>query len=142
MRSLSIPVPCRPPAVLLCLALLLGGSPPAPAEDGYELWLRYRPVEAPWLQRYRSVARELLPPTAAAPQAQAELLRALSGLLGSAPPMVGHATRDGAIVFGTPQSSAAIAGLHLDLQGLGAEGYLLQSVTLDGHRATAIAANG
>ena len=129
------------PALLVCLAVLLCGSPVARAEDGYDLWLRYRPVEAPWLERYRTAARELVAPTAAGEAAQQELVRAIAGLLGTNPPIVRNATRDGAIVFGTRRSSAAIAGLHLDLDGLGSEGYVLRSVTLDGHRATAIAAN-
>ena len=142
MRRLSLPVPGRPTAALLgCFALLLYGAGCAHAEDGYDLWLRYRLVEAPWLERYRSAAQELVAPTAAAPAAQSELVRAMAGLLGSSPPVVEKPTRDGAIVFGTPHSSAAIAGLHLDLEGLGSEGYLVRSVTLGGHRATAIAAN-
>ena len=35
----------------------------------------------------------------------------------------------------------AIAAMHLDLEGLGSDGYLLRSAVLDGHRATVIAAN-
>ncbi len=132
---------CRTAALLVCLALTLCAASFAHAEDGYDLWLRYRPVEAPWLERYRTAVRELVAPAAAGPAAQQELVRAIAGLLGSHPPTVKNPTRDGAIVFGTPRSSAAIAGLHLDLDGLGTEGYLLRSVTLDGRRATAIAAN-
>ena len=50
--------------ILLCLAGLLGLTVPAhaapPEEDGYDLWLRYRPVEAPARDAYRSVARSLV----------------------------------------------------------------------------------
>jgi alpha-glucuronidase len=123
------------------LALLACGSQLAHAEDGYDLWLRYRPAESPWAVRYRASARELLPPMRGSEAAREELQRALAGLLGTTPPIVAAAAHDGTIVFGTPQSSAAIAGLHLDLAGLAADGFLLRSVTLDGHRATAIAAN-
>jgi alpha-glucuronidase len=128
-------------------SLMLCGLPLAHAEDGYDLWLRYRPVEMPWLERYRLSARELVPPSAAGAAgdaghaAQSELTRAIDGLLGAAPAISTHVTQDGAIVFGTPRTSAAIAGLHLDLKGIGSEGYLLRSVTLDGHRATVIAAD-
>jgi alpha-glucuronidase len=122
-------------------AFALCGVPLAHAEDGYDLWLRYRPVEAPWLERYRASARELVPPLSAGEAAQQELTRALAGMLGTVPNISKRATQDGAIVFGTPGSSAAIAGLHLDLASLGSEGYLLRSVSLGGHRATVIAAN-
>ncbi len=126
----------------LWLALvILFGLPPAHAEDGYDLWLRYRAAEAPWLERYRASARELVPPLGASLAAQTELTRAITGLLGAPPMIVGKITQDGAIVFGTPQSSAVIAKLRLDLHDLGSEGYVLRSVTIDGYRATVIAAN-
>jgi alpha-glucuronidase len=123
------------------LALVACGSQLAHAEDGYDLWLRYRPAESPWAVRYRASARELLPPMRGSEAAQEELQRALAGLLGTTPPIVAAPAHDGTIVFGTPQSSAAIAGLHLDLADLAPGGFLLRSVTLNGHRATAIAAN-
>jgi alpha-glucuronidase len=125
----------------LALCGLLCGSSRAHAEDGYDLWLRYRPVEAPWLERYRAAARELVPPLSAGEAAQRELTRAISAMLGTTLVIAKRATQDGAIVFGTPQSSAAIAGLHLDLEPLGSEGYLVRSASLDGHRVTIIAAN-
>jgi alpha-glucuronidase len=73
--------------------------------------------------------------------ARTELLRGLTGLLGVAPAPASRPTRDGAIVFGTARSSSLIAALHLDLSATGKEGYLLRSVTLDGYRATLIAAD-
>ncbi|HEX3913314.1 MAG TPA: alpha-glucuronidase family glycosyl hydrolase [Steroidobacteraceae bacterium] len=112
----------------------------ARAEDGHELWLRYRPVEAPWAARYRAIAGELLAPESAQ-AARAELELALRGLLGAAPPRVRRVDRDGALLLGTPQSSPAIAGLHLDLGALGPEGYVIRSVRIAGHRATVIGAN-
>jgi alpha-glucuronidase len=137
---------CRPrprrcaAARLLWFAWALCGLPSAHAEDGYELWLRYHPLPAPWIERYRTSARELVPPQGAGDAAQSELLRAIAGLLGTAPTIAREITQDGAIVFGTPRSSASIARLHLYLDGLGSEGYVLRSVTLDGHRATVVAA--
>ncbi len=129
-------------AALALLACVSGFSPAAHAEDGHELWLRYRPLDDAAIARLRASARELVPPRDAAEAARAELLRALTGILGAAPEIADRVTRDGAIVFGTPLSSATIARLHLDLDGLGPEGYLLQSAELDGHRATVIASNG
>jgi alpha-glucuronidase len=122
-------------ALLLALCSAAAG---VHAEDGYELWLRYRPVESPWLERYRSAAQQVV---AAEQPARAELERALPGLLQVAAPLATHVTRDGALVLGTPQSSATIAGLHLDLEGLGDEGFLLRSVSIGGRRAIVIAAS-
>ena len=127
------------------------GASIVPAESGYRLWLRYVPVAGDWLRRYRAAATELvvaadtpagrpnLSPTLRA--AQSELLRGLTGLLGAAPSSAAEATRDGAIVFGTPRSSAAVRSLGLDLQPAGSEGYVIRAVTIHGHRATVIAAN-
>jgi len=129
-------------SMCVCIAaLMLCASPLAHSEDGYDLWLRYRPVEAPWLERYRAAARELVRPHDAGDAAETELARAIAGMLGAGPRIATRVTQDGAIVFGTPHSSAAIAKLNLDLAGLGREGYTLRSETLDGHRATVIAAN-
>ena len=115
-----------------------------PAEDGYRLWLRYVPVQREWLSRYRASATELAPSPAPSPTlraARAELLRGLTGLLGTAPRMADDVTQDGAIVFGTPSSSALVRSLPLDLKRAGTAGYLIRTVTLHGHRATVIAAN-
>src|SRR5580700_6081026 len=128
-------------AALLWLASASCGSSALHAEDGYDLWLRYRPIETTWAARYRPLLRELVPPASAGDAARSELLRAIPAMLGSTPAIARAPTQDGAIVFGTPRTSAPIARLHLDLEGLGPEGYLLQSATLDGHRVTVIAAN-
>jgi len=117
-------------------------APAVAAEDGYDLWLRYRPVETTWRRQYLASATQLIggvySPTLKA--ARAELERGLGGLLGSVPPSAFHPTRDGAIVFGTPASSAAIAVLRVDVSGTGHDGYLIRSLRVDGHRATVIAA--
>jgi alpha-glucuronidase len=120
-----------------------GGATTMPAEDGYSLWLRYVPVQGEWLSRYRAAATELVgadvSPTLRA--TQAELLRGLTGLLGAAPRLGRDVTRNGAILFGTPRSSALVKSLALDLPRVGAEGYLIRTVTIHGHEATVIAAN-
>jgi alpha-glucuronidase len=128
---------------LVFAALGLCGHHPAGAEDGYDLWLRYRPLETQWAGPYKQAATELVgaagSPTLAA--AQSELTRGLAGLLGSAPRSVQRVTQDGAIVFGTPRSSPLIAHLELKPQGASREGYLIRSVAIDGHHAIVIAAN-
>src|SRR5580692_5516321 len=103
----------------------------APAEDGYELWLRYRPVEAAWLRSYSSAARELVGTTDSATllAARSELTRALGGLVGAVPRYATHPTVAGAIVFGSPRSSPVIAALHLDLHAASPDGYLIRTLT-------------
>jgi alpha-glucuronidase len=61
--------------------------------------------------------------------------------LGAAPRPADDVTRDGAIVFGTPASSAIVKSLALGLGSMGTEGYLIRTVTTHGHRVTVIAAN-
>jgi alpha-glucuronidase len=89
--------------------------------------------------RAQPVAAAALSPTLRA--ARRELLRGLTGMLGAAPPAADAVTRDGAIVFGTPQSSALVRGLRIGLRQVGTQGYVIRTLTLDGHRATVIAAN-
>jgi len=132
------PVTSRRAITLAWLALMLPCT--ANAEDGYDLWMRYHAVEAPWLGRYRSVAREIVAPEPASAAAD-ELRRGIVGLLGIAPTFATRPTRDGTIVLGTPQSSSLVAGMHLDLGALGTEGYLLRTEQVAGRRVIVVAAN-
>src|SRR5262252_97432 len=88
-------------------------SLPVAAEDGYDLWLRYRPVETGSYAALDSGVRELVTgarsPTLAA--AERELSRGLSGLAGRPIPLTGSVTQPGAVLFGTPASSPLVAGL-------------------------------
>ena len=118
----------------LCLAVGLLAAPlgvtGAHAEDGYDLWLRYRPVAG-------APARPAIAPTADTPTlkvARAELERGLTGLLGPASGQAGAGT----ILLGTPAGSPAIAALTLPLKSAGDEGYLIRTLA-DG--TTVIAAN-
>jgi alpha-glucuronidase len=122
-------------AILLLLAL------PARAEDGYDLWLRYRPMEASAQAQYRPLATAIVS-QGASPSldaAKAELTKGLSGLLDR--PVSAGPLSDGAVVIGTPASSPLVAGLNLPLTSLGREGYLIRSASLGGHAVTVIAAN-
>jgi alpha-glucuronidase len=133
-------------AVLAVAAVLIAGlaAPIAAAEDGYDLWLRYRPVEAANLGGYRAAAREIVVPAAASPTlaaARDELNQGLGGMLGRAPRIAETVTRTGAVVIGTPANSPIVASLNLPLQPLGHEGFLIRSASVRGRRATIIAAN-
>jgi len=121
--------------LLACLAAMLFALPAA-SEDGYDLWLRYRP---PSQVPVRELVAGAASPTLEA--AQRELVRGLGGLSGAPIPVVPEPGQPGALLFGTPRSSALIAGLSLGLEGAGAEGYVIRSVTLRGRATTVIAAN-
>ena len=139
-------VPRRPGRWLRRLAgalLALAVFPLAHAEDGYELWLRYRPLEADVAQPYRAHVGQLVAPASSPTQrvARDELVRGLQGLLGRAPALADAPSAAGALLVGTPASLPAIDRLDLDLDGLGEEGYLIRSLRVDGHHATVVAAN-
>src|ERR1700736_4145861 len=126
--------------------LLLGlacSAPMALAEDGYDLWLRYRPLPAEWLEAYHRRTTEVIPgtPSPTLDLAAAELSRGLGGLLGAAPPVSSQPSRDGSVIFGTVKSSPLIAGMHLGLDRIGAAGYVIRSTTLFHHSVITIAAN-
>jgi alpha-glucuronidase len=127
----------------LLFLVALAGPSLARAEDGYDLWLRYRPVEKHWLARYRAVAQALVPAgnSETLSAARAELARGLDGMLQEDVPTESAVDRDGAVLFGTPASSTQIASLGLPVMDLGDEGYLVRSVRVGGHRAIVIAAN-
>ena len=117
---------------------------PAHAAHGYRLWLRYVPVHGAWLNRYRRAATELVPPKRRSPTlraAQAELERGLTGMLGQPLPVTHSVTTAGAIVIGTPRSSALIRALALGLRRVGPEGYVIRTLRVHGRRATVIAGN-
>lgn len=127
--------------VVIGLLAMLGLSA-VRAEDGYDLWLRYRPL-AP--QAQRQLQREftgLVAPANPAPLLQSaldELQRGMAGLSGRALPRSAQLA-DGSLLIGTP-ATPAIAALQLPLQALGSEGYLLRSVRQQGRQFTVIAAN-
>ena len=123
-------------------ALLLCAASPARADDGYRMWLRYGPVEAPLRNSYAAKATELVvePSGPSAKAASAELERALPQLLGSAVPVRPTVDRDGAILLALG-GSKDVRALHLSTRGLGSEGFLIRSARLHSHRLTLVAAN-
>jgi len=135
----SFQLACR---AALLLSLLI--APLASAEDGYDLWLRYRPLEPEWRFAYRESLRSLVMPQPESPTlaaARGELQRGLTGLLGETLTLAEKIRDDGALLVGTPDSSPLIAGLKLPLESLGKEGYLIRGVEIRGRKGIAIAAN-
>ncbi len=106
-------------AGLLLAAGLLGS---AHAEDGYDLWLRFRPLTGAALSqtqtRLGSIEAADVNDTAVV-----ELSRGLSGLLGKPVPVA----MGGKVLLGTA-NDPAIKALGLDLGGLGPDGYVICSV--------------
>jgi alpha-glucuronidase len=129
---------------VLTAGALVAWTAAAHAEDGYELWLRYAPLAATERAHYRDAATELVSGSDPSPTLQAataELERAVSSMLGTAPPRGDRVSRDGALLLGTPRSLPALAALRGELARVGSEGYALRSLTVDGHRVIAIAGN-
>jgi alpha-glucuronidase len=115
----------------------------AQAEDGHELWLRYRALDASLVSSYRPALTALVAgggsPTLQV--ARDEIVLGLGGLLGRPIPVSAQIVGDGALVLGTPTSSPFIARLDLPLRQAGAEGYVIRGTVAGGHRITVIAAN-
>jgi alpha-glucuronidase len=111
----------------------------AQAEDGYDLWMRYRPLataDATALrQRAQSVERR--GDTATLRVAADEVRRGLTGLSGRAVPD-GSSARP--IVLATT-ADRDVAALRLPIATLGDEGYSIRSTTLGGRRVTLVTAN-
>jgi alpha-glucuronidase len=126
-------------------ALLLGGvgmTRPALAEDGYDLWLRYRLLPAASRQALIGTARAIRVAhrSATIDAATAELVRGLGGLTGTAP-MLSATVQDGSILLATPADAVGMGLEALKTDDLGAEGYALSSRTLAGHPVTLVSAN-
>ncbi len=104
-------------------------APPAFAEDGYDLWLRYKPVEASYAAQYKPHATAIIGgDTSILTSAKTELKRGLDGLLGQDTP-VSQTMTDGAIVLQTGDAT------------LPEEGFRIEAKTIDGHAVTVISAN-
>lgn len=132
--------------VLLACSLLADAAPRPPAEDGYELWLRYRLVDdAARLREYRADIATLVvdgnSPTLRA--ARDELARGLRGLLGKAVPLERTVSLGGTLLVGTPASAPDLAALPIaaELARAGDEGYVLSDARLRGRRVIVVAAN-
>jgi alpha-glucuronidase len=132
---------------LVCLAVALLAGAGVRAETGYNLWLRYTPIEnAEQATAYTTHARTIVveSQTQTGGIIRAELSRGLSGMLGREVPPASNVAADGAVVVGTPRYSPLVAALLWDAQltELGSEGYVIRSAVVSGRQATVIASAG
>ncbi|WP_121115982.1 alpha-glucuronidase family glycosyl hydrolase [Croceibacterium ferulae] len=117
---------------LLVLAAILLPAP-ALAEDGHDLWLRYRPLAAEGAAALpAAVERRGDTPTLRA--AEAELIRAFAA-------MAGETQGRGARVVLAAAADPQVAALGLPLGDLGTEGYLIRQVRLGDAPATLVTGN-
>lgn len=111
-------------------------------QDGSKLWLQYTPL-GPKAERYAATVRSITvagdSPTTRA--IRDELGMAIPSLLGRAISFEDGVTADGAILIGTPTSSATIRDLNLgdDLATAGSEGFVIRSTRVAGRATTVIA---
>ena len=121
----------------LVFAVLFMG--PARAEDGHELWLRHAALEGAARSQVAGQARVVYSTEADSPTltaAVAELQRGVKGMTGREPSRVSK-LEAGALVLMRGNK----LGLTANLDTLGAEGFLIRRVTLQGKPVTVIAAN-
>lgn len=129
----------------ILLLLIFTAVHPARGEDGYRLWLRYDAVANKKLaQSYRMAISQIVFP-AVSPTlvvANKELQAGLTGLLQYQPAEVKLVTGN-ALIIGTPQSNALIAGASFKpvLNSLGTDGYFIKSVTANGKNQLFIGGN-
>ena len=132
--------------VLPFILLALLCSPQASADDGYELWLKYRKIGN---ERLLMQYRDAIPCIVAPGESQtlrivrAELKRSLNVMLGVDLPFRAAAERENALIIGTPEHSDVVRKLQQEgrLAKLGDEGYVITSVTEGKAKFIVIAAN-
>ncbi len=125
---------------LFCMVIFVFIVLPAAvcAEDGYDLWLRYRRIDDEQTrQTYSEDCRSIIQPQGSPTLRAAadELHRGIEGLAGNKPEIDQTIAGDGCIVLlsGTHAVDTTLADVKGDLQQLPPEGYLLQSRKIDGH---------
>jgi alpha-glucuronidase len=116
------------------------------AEDGYELWLRYKPVEnKQLLATYRSsiTSIQLNGNSATTNAIREELANGLQGLLQVKIPFANTVAENGTLIIGTAAASKTIADAasQKEWQSLGEEGYFLFSKNILGKSCLLIGAN-
>jgi alpha-glucuronidase len=116
------------------------------AENGYDLWLRYKPVEnKARLSSYKQNITEIFitGSSATTEATKQELSTGLKGLLGQKISFASAITKNGTLIIGTPGSNAIIskAGLSAEILKSGTEGFIIATKTINGKKCTVITGN-
>jgi alpha-glucuronidase len=118
----------------------------ASGEDGYELWLRYKSIDATdKLEEYKKNIQAVYFPgdSPTLQAAREELVKGLEGLLKFSVKFTDSVKENGTLIVGTPKPSKLVASLKLNnkLKKLGREGYIIQNYVIKGKKCIVISAN-
>jgi alpha-glucuronidase len=116
---------------ILCFCLLLCTSCALYAEDGYQLWLRYKLIDNKvLLNQYRTATTSVYFPgeTSTLLAAKTELKKGLEGLLGKPVVFTNNAATSALIIGTGPSPAVKPFALATDLQNAGQEGFVVKSV--------------
>jgi alpha-glucuronidase len=129
---------------VLSIILLLAAAHITKAEDGYDLWLRYKPLNSAAAKReYAAIKGYWFTGNSATVNiTRQELSAGLKGMLGVAIPEV-TALKAGVIIAGVYDKTPALSSLALTdrMNTLGDEGYLLLATTVNKQKVLVITAN-
>ncbi len=129
---------------ILC-AVLYPHSESVYADDGYELWLKYKKVDdAQKLTEYKqAISAVIVDGKSETFQIiKDELKTGLKGLLGKNVPFKKSVRKNGSLIVGTPGSSDIVKNLNIStLDTLGKDGYIIKPTQINGKRSLVIAAN-
>ena len=117
------------------------------ADDGYELWMKYRKIDdANQLNEYQKAISSVvvIGKSRTSQIVRDELHRGLSGLLGKEIPVTESVSQSGSVLVGTIEDSDLIKGSITPnvMIGLGSEGFFIFTKAIDGSPAIVITANG
>jgi alpha-glucuronidase len=125
-------------SAFLCFGLANQGH----AEDGYDLWLRYQPLDSVAKARVAPAVRYIAAPADRPVIAAAvdELKRGLGGMLGTVPDRHAKIDEAGGILIATTNDAVPLETPDLPAD-IGDEGYLIRTMTVEGKRTILILAN-
>lgn len=131
-------------AIAFMLALTtasLASAVQSPSEDGYDLWMRYRPLTKALKAKYPVSLASLVVPwesDASVRLAAKELQMGLSGLLGLNVKTDKSGPASGGIVVGTLSSFDSNLQMHTNFGGLGLETFIVGPATYKGKSVTVV----
>ena len=128
--------------VILCTVVLL--HPIVEADDGYDLWLKYRKVDdSALLNAYRErLSSVIIPGNSDTHRViREEVVRALGGLLDVNVSVQKTIPSHGGLIIATVNDLPVLKDLAGDLASLGDEGYLIRTAKIKGTSCLVITAN-